>query len=485
MATQNVVKMKIQFRRDYAANWEVVKDTVVPAAGEPCFETDTGVLKIGDGVKTYGELKAIGGAKLDTDGKTIVLEEGVLKLAGFSDAEIGAQPRKKADGTIEWVVPSTETVEGLKTTVAGMQSDIKTLQDIVGASGEGESPLLNRVGTLENQIGVLNGGATVEGSVLKVVKDEINAFANEVSADGTINTIKELIDYVSKHGSDVAKMTSDIDSLKGLVGISKVSDQIDTAIANSGHITKTEAEDTFLSKIEAMATLKKVKYEIAHKPAGTLVDYRDKEIRVMCPADTKFEAQNSGEGSDANKYYIGFKAYAPEGAVNFKEDLAEIIADNTMYSFVGNDFAGIDYYGRKYSIVWLPVAELTDGAWTYYGAKSSTSKYVGWYYSVEWYDADGKKIDSDCIRINLSNEACHNAIEPFYMSNFVKEVSVNGTIIDIVGGKVDIPVTSVIKGSDEIEVAEDGTIKIKTISFDKVVQSESGDIVFDGGSAAG
>jgi hypothetical protein len=316
-----------------------------------------------------------------------------------------------------------------------------------------------------------------------MVKDEINAFANNVSDDKKVNTLKELIDYVADHGSEVAEITAGIADLKALVGTDKVSDQIASAIAGSGHITKTEAEGTFLAQIEAAATLKKIKYEVTHKPAGTLVDYRDKEIRIMCPADTKFELQNSGEGADANKYYIGLKAYAPEGAVSFKEDIAEIVTDDTMYFFEGNDFAGIDAYGRKYSIMWLPVAEFVDGAWTYYGAKSNTAKYLGWHYSVEWYGADGKKIGTDCIKINLSNEACHNAIEPFYMSKYVKEVAVNGTLLDIVGGKVDIPVTSVLKGSDEIEVAEDGTISIKSISFDKIAQGEDSIIIMDGGSA--
>ena len=32
----------IQVRRDTSENWETKKD-VVPAAGEPCFETDTGI----------------------------------------------------------------------------------------------------------------------------------------------------------------------------------------------------------------------------------------------------------------------------------------------------------------------------------------------------------------------------------------------------------------------------------------------------------
>lgn len=164
------------------------------------------------------------------------------------------------------------------------------------------------------------------------------------------------------------------------------------------------------------------KYEVSHKPEGTLVNYRDKEIRVMCKADTQWQLQNSGEGADVNAYYIGFKAYAPDNAVSFKEDLQKTIIDTKMYYFEGNDFAGVDENGRKYSIVWLPVARYDGSAWTYYGASSSEGKYIGWYYSVEWYDADGVMIASDCIRINLSNENCHSSIEPYYVGDMMKEV---------------------------------------------------------------
>lgn len=45
---------KIQLRRDTAANWTTNNPT--PASGEPCFETDTGKFKIGDGVTTYNNL---------------------------------------------------------------------------------------------------------------------------------------------------------------------------------------------------------------------------------------------------------------------------------------------------------------------------------------------------------------------------------------------------------------------------------------------
>lgn len=84
----------IQVRRDTAANWETNK-TVVPAAGEPCFETDTGVLKVGDGVTTYENLSAIGADA----GSTATHYEGVREGEETDDAVIervldGASPNK-------------------------------------------------------------------------------------------------------------------------------------------------------------------------------------------------------------------------------------------------------------------------------------------------------------------------------------------------------------------------------------------------------
>lgn len=491
MAITKTIKTIFQFRRGTTAEWELNKDAI-PAAGEPCFNLDLNTLKIGDGETTYENLEPIGGIKFEiaADGKSVVLEDNTLKLVGFDAADVGAQPRKNSEGNIEWIVPSTETVEGLQTTVAGLQSDVTNLQtnvtvlqEIVTPSGEGSAPLLTRVETLENQI---NGNS--EDSIDRKIDAKINKFATDISNDGIVNTFKELVDYVANHDGKAATFAADITKLQGLVGNESVRDQIAVAIADSGHITKNEANTTLLSKIEAAATLQHVKYEISHKPIGTLVDYRDKEIRVMVPANTKFELQNSGENADKNAYYVGFKAYAPSGATSFKEDLAEIISDNTMYAFEGNDFAGIDEYGRKYSIYWLAVAKYDEATqtWTRYGAQSSKEKYIGWYYSVEWYDADGVMIGSDCIRINLSNESCHNAVEPYYIGKTVKGVKVNGTLLDIVDGIVDITIaeqTLNIKGSDEIDIAEDGTITIKSISIDKIMQDDTSIIVMDGGGA--
>lgn len=478
----NVIRTMIQLRRATTEQWLANKD-VVPATGEPCFDLDLHTLKIGDGVLTYENLPVIGGeasVEVAADGKSIVLEDNVFKLVGFDEAETGAQPRKKADGTIEWIVPSTETVDGIQVTVAALKSDVADLQAIVGVADEGSDTLINRIAALETGVNTLNGDENVDGSVLKIVNDAINKFATDVTDDGVVNSYKELIDYVAGHGSEAANMAADITALQALVGTDPVSDQIAAAIS----------EHDIVSKKENAALYKTVKYEVSSKPDTTLVDYRDKEIRVMCPADTQWALQNVGATGDASKYYIGFKAYAPSNdVVSFKEDLAEIIADETMYSFEGNEFAGVDAYGRKYSIVWLPVAKYDESTstWTYYGKNSSKEKYIGWYYSVEWYDANGKIVASDTIRINLANEDCFNNIKPFYLANVenkIEKVSLGGTLLDIVEKQVNIPIGAGLKASGEIEIAEDGTIGVKEISIDKIVQVSGEDLVLDGGGAA-
>ena len=195
---EQILKMRIQLRRATTAEWEANK-TVIPAAGEPCFDLELNTLKIGDGVKTYEQLDVIGGSgsvAVSADGNSIVLSDGVFKLAGFDTAATGAQPRKNADGVLEWVVPSTDTVEGLQTTVAGLQSDVTALQTDVNAmqeiltpSAEGKEPLATRVQTLETKM-----DGTGEGSVDAKITAKINEFATKVSDDGIVNSYKELID---------------------------------------------------------------------------------------------------------------------------------------------------------------------------------------------------------------------------------------------------------------------------------------------------
>ena len=190
----------------------------------------------------------------------------------------------------------------------------------------------------------------------------------------------------------------------------------------------------------------KVKYEITNKPEEAIVDYRSKEIRVFCPKNTIFTKQNPGATGNPNMYYMAFKAYAPEGAACFKEGDRGVIIDE-LFTF-DNEFAGTDEYGRNYSICWLALASYnsSDDSWTYFGKNSSVEKYIGWDYIVEWYDANYKLIGTDKIRINLSNEDCHNVVEDYYMGQYQKKtdfisvdrlINADNTILVFNGGSAE------------------------------------------------
>lgn len=172
-----------------------------------------------------------------------------------------------------------------------------------------------------------------------------------------------------------------------------------------------------LSKNIAIA-YEKTKFEFSGAPVGTLVDYNDKEIRIMVPKDAVFTKQAVGIGGNPNHYYVTFRTYAPNDAVvGYREYLGTQFDKETLTDL------SIDKQGRKYQTTWLSVAsyDATIDTWTYFGANSSEKRYIGWDYRIDWYDAQGIIIASDMVRINLSNEECHFTIVPSYVNSAIQE----------------------------------------------------------------
>ena len=155
------------------------------------------------------------------------------------------------------------------------------------------------------------------------------------------------------------------------------------------------------------------KYNISNVPDGTVIDYREKEIRIMCPKDAVFTKQSVGEGGNANMYYMTFTTYFPEEAVAFREGDRGVLVDEYL-NFEDTAGTGVDRFGRKFKQHWFALANFNGTDWNYFGKTSSVDKYIGWTYCVEYYNAQGEVIGSDCIRLNLSNEDCHNTMEPYY-----------------------------------------------------------------------
>lgn len=289
----NTIKMTIMFRRDTAANWEQYGH-LIPAAGEPCFVIDKNILKIGDGTTPFRDLEPINGVKFElaADGKSLVLEDNILKLMGFDDAAVGAQPRKNADGKIEWVVPSTETVDGLQSAVADLQSDVTNLQtsvteitQIIMPSVEGEGTLLDRVESLESKM-----DGTDDGSVDAKIDAKIEAFASVMTPDDNkVNTLMELINFVETHGQETIDMAADITSLQGLVGQGTVDERIATAVSDKvvAEEGKSLVADTLIAKLEGIEGGSQVNKIEEIYLGNTLLNVVDKKVVIPVGAGLK------------------------------------------------------------------------------------------------------------------------------------------------------------------------------------------------------
>jgi len=158
-----------------------------------------------------------------------------------------------------------------------------------------------------------------------------------------------------------------------------------------------DVDPEVLLGIESRLTeLEQPKHSVTGLPKGAVVEYKDNEIRIMCPNNAEFKQQEVGEGGSPNIYYMAMTTQAPEGAVAFNEGDRGVIAERN-----------VSLEGKKSKTIWLALASLSGGVWNYYGKGSAGANLIGWDYIIEWLDAEGNIIETNSIRINLTNENCH------------------------------------------------------------------------------
>lgn len=283
----------------------------------------------------------------------------------------------------------------------------------------------------------VNGEDTYVGDTINIAKDMVlqGATLETVSEENVPYDGAVVGDpYIDMAFNDAAQSHIYI-PVKGLVdtytagtGIEIVDGKISVKVAENSHglvavngsmtmLLATAEQDGAMSKedkriIDSIPnTYIARKYDIADTPEGTLVDYRDHEIRVMCPYNAEFTKQAVGVGGDANTYYMTFKTYAPnDNVVGYIEHIGNQSDSEILTKF------SVDEHGRRYQPTWLGLAKFDEatGAWTYNGSESMVNKFIGWDYRIDWYDANNQMVASDCVRINLSNESCHNSFRSYY-----------------------------------------------------------------------
>lgn len=99
---------------------------------------------------------------------------------------------------------------------------------------------------------------------------------------------------------------------------------------------------------------------------------------------------------------------------------------------------------------------------------------------------DGKvdKVDGKGLS---TNDLTDELVEKINASqtNVIETVQVNGTALAVTEKTVNVKATDVVKASEEVTVAENGTLGIAQMNVNKLIQSEGDFIIFNGGNAAG
>lgn len=103
---------RIQLRRDSSTNW--VQNNPIPAQGEPCYETDTGKLKIGNGSTPYNSLPYIGDGsggvtdaytKAETDELLNTKEDNITALSPLT-----LEQKTSSTGSVGFTVSEVNTL---------------------------------------------------------------------------------------------------------------------------------------------------------------------------------------------------------------------------------------------------------------------------------------------------------------------------------------------------------------------------------------
>ena len=226
----------------------------------------------------------------------------------------------------------------------------ETLNAASGGSSESAASVLAALNTYKAEnnakvqanadaIAVLNGDTTVEGSVDKKVADAINEFATQITDDGTINTFKEILNYISTHGGEATEMMTAIEQLETLVGEKAVATQIAEAIAAENleqYATDTELADAIarIVVVEGKAHEHANATELAKIADGDVAKWNAMQDNAASYTDTEIVKVNNKIGEVAEgKTVVQLLTEMKEAAIASAEEKdAKVLEDAKAYT---------------------------------------------------------------------------------------------------------------------------------------------------------
>ena len=165
----------IKFRRDTSANWTSVNP--IPAQGEPCYETDTGKLKIGNGSDNYVALPYVsggGGSSGTTDYTQLENKPQInsVELTGNKTLnDLGIQPKGNyltalPDNAV--TTDTTQTISGSKTFINSITTASIFPSEEITFDSTSQLRYINNVDSIAGGYHSQNGYLTFKGDTTLV-----------------------------------------------------------------------------------------------------------------------------------------------------------------------------------------------------------------------------------------------------------------------------------------------------------------------------
>ena len=243
-------------------------------------------------------LKPVGSAPVGDDKSIEINQDHQIAIKGFAKAATNMQPRKNANGEIEWFAPDTSTVEGLSATVGQHTQQIGQLETDVTSlkNDKADKATTYTKQETDNKISAAisstykPAGSIVFENLPEPAKTELGKVYNVTNEFTASN--KFVAGEVGKKypaGTNVVcieegKDTYKWDVLSGFTDLSAYSttEQIAAEYATKIEVTtglnkkvdKVEGssliQDTLITKLEGMKEIKDVGTELAVDPQGVL-----------------------------------------------------------------------------------------------------------------------------------------------------------------------------------------------------------------------
>lgn len=187
--------------------------------------------------------EAVAEVKFDSN-QFITNEKGELSIINFADAPSGAQLTKSADGSLIWVLPDAETVEGLAEIVETLRTDVDNLNtkfDDYDTSAEVDSKISSALAAanhlsykIVDSTDEIDLTAADASQYIYLVKND-SSYDEYMVVNGALERVGDwnvnLDDYATKN--EVSAISTRVDDIAGqLNGLDSTVSAHTTSIAN-------------------------------------------------------------------------------------------------------------------------------------------------------------------------------------------------------------------------------------------------------------